>query len=52
MQDPVLRFQTGSELLTLEQEYDMQRKWLEDEDSNNYYNYVQIMYLMYVVHVH
>lgn len=33
MQDPVLRFQTGSEPLSLEQEYAMQQKWLTDKDS-------------------
>ena len=33
MQDPELQEQTASEPLTLEEEYDMQRKWAEDEDS-------------------
>ena len=33
MQDPVLRFQTGSEPLSLEEEYGMQRRWLVDKDS-------------------
>lgn len=33
MQDPVLRRQTGSEPLSLEQEYQMQQKWLTEEDS-------------------
>ena len=33
MQDPVLRAQTASEPLTLEQEHDMQQSWLRDDDS-------------------
>ena len=33
MQDPVLRSQTASEPLSLEQEYQMQQAWLKDEDS-------------------
>ena len=34
MQDPVLREQTASEPLTLEQEYEMQLSWMEDKNSN------------------
>jgi len=33
MSDPVLRELTASEPLTLEEEYDMQRKWQSDEDK-------------------
>ncbi|KAH7731225.1 GNAT domain containing protein [Aphelenchoides avenae] len=33
MQDPLLRHQTGSEELTLEEEFDMQAAWRNDEDK-------------------
>ena len=33
MQDPVLRSQTASEPLTLQQEYEMQLSWMRDEES-------------------
>ena len=33
MQDPVLRSQTASEPLTLEQEHEMQQSWIRDNDS-------------------
>ena len=33
MQDPVIRSQTASEPLTLQQEYEMQLSWMTDEDS-------------------
>ncbi|VDC03221.1 unnamed protein product [Peniophora sp. CBMAI 1063] len=33
MQDPELQEQTASEPLTLEEEYDMQRRWAEDDDK-------------------
>ena len=33
MQDPVLRSQTASEPLTLEQEHEMQQSWIRDDDS-------------------
>ena len=33
MQDPVLRSQTASEPLTLQQEYEMQLSWMRDDDS-------------------
>ena len=34
MQSAELRAQTASEPLTLEQEYEMQKKWMSDSDSN------------------
>jgi len=33
MKDPALQEATASEPLTLAEEYDMQRKWAEDEDK-------------------
>ena len=33
MLDPVLREQTASELLSIEQERDMQQSWYQDENS-------------------
>jgi len=33
MQDPVLQAQTASEPLTLDEEYEMQQSWRDDDDS-------------------
>jgi RimJ/RimL family protein N-acetyltransferase len=33
MQDPALQEATASEPLSIEEEYDMQRKWAEDDDK-------------------
>lgn len=33
MQDPALQEATASEPLTIEEEYDMQQKWAQDEDK-------------------
>ena len=42
MEDPILRFQTGSEPLSLEEEYKMQLKWQQDEDSKSSHNLILI----------
>jgi len=34
MKNPTLQYLTSSEPLTLEEEFKMQKRWLEDEDSN------------------
>jgi hypothetical protein len=34
MKSPTLQYLTSSEPLTLEEEFAMQKRWLEDEDSN------------------
>lgn len=34
MKNPVLRYLTSSEQLTLDEEFEMQKRWLEDENSN------------------
>lgn len=34
MKNPMLQYLTSSEPLTLEEEFEMQKRWLEDEDSN------------------
>lgn len=33
MKCPTLRYLTGSDALTLAEEYEMQKRWLEDKDS-------------------
>ena len=45
MKDPVLRSQTASEPLTLEQEHEMQQTWLRDDDSK-----MTIMQFPYNIH--
>lgn len=37
MQSADLRAQTASEPLSLEEEYDMQKKWMSDNDSKSFY---------------
>ena len=39
MQSPELLEQTASERLTLDQEYEMQQSWFQDENSNIYFNF-------------
>lgn len=34
MKNPTLQYLTSSEPLTLDEEFEMQKRWLEDEDSN------------------
>lgn len=35
MKDPIIQEQTASEPLSLEEEYEMQRSWAEDTDSES-----------------
>lgn len=39
MKSPELQELTASEPLSLEEEYQMQKRWREDEDSKNWFHY-------------
>lgn len=51
MQDPVLRSQTASEPLTLEQEHEMQQAWIRDTDSKDFAKSLLNHFVCNITHV-